>query len=113
MIEIFLLTFLCVSNAFRAKARGLKTLTWALYTVLGVFGGMFIAAMVIGLNWFRQYGQLTQEKMMAMMESGELAFNEWNQWFIIIWTFGGYLFVRYRIEKHPKLKNDGQDNSPS
>lgn len=85
---------------------------WALYTMLGVFAGLFIAAMVISINWARQYGVLTQDQLMAMMESGELAFNDWNQWFIIIWTFGGYLFVRYRIEKYPKLTNDGQGGSP-
>lgn len=112
MLDLFLMIFLSVSNGFRAKARGLKALTWSLYTVLGIFGGLLISGSVLAINVMRQHGQLSQEKMVAMMESGELSFNEWNQWFVIVWAFGGYLFVRYRIEKYPKLDNGDNNNSP-
>ncbi len=81
--------------------------------MLAIFGGMFIAGAVIAINWARQYGALSQERMMAMVESGELALNDWNLWFTLVWTYGGYLFVRYRLGKYPKLQNDGQDNLPS
>jgi hypothetical protein len=115
-MEIFLLTFLCVNIAFRARARGLKPLPWVVMTIVSSFAAMFLGAIVIFLTWLNKYGssQKDLEHIQEMMKSGELVPNNWNLLFVFICLIGGYLFVRYRQDKYPKIeKNNGQDDLPS
>lgn len=113
-MEIFLLVYLCVNIAFRARARGLKPLPWVLRTVLAAFAGMLIAWFVVFYNWMKTYGSTPKdvERIQEMVKSGELMPNEWNLLFIYVLAIGGYLLVRYRLDKHPKITNDGQGGSP-
>lgn len=114
-MEILLLLYLCISIAFRARARGLKPLPWVLRTVLASFVGMLLAWFVVFYNWMKTYGSTPKdvERIQEMVKSGELSPNVWNILFIYVLAVVGYLFVRYRVEKHPKLNNDGQDDLPS
>lgn len=109
-MELLFLTFTCVNIAFRAKARGLKPLPWVLRTILAYFIGVFIGVMVIFITWMNKYGssQKDLERIQAMMQSGELVPNEWNMWFVFVCSLGGYLFVRYRLDKYPKMDSDRQ-----
>src|SRR6476660_8484382 len=110
-----LMIFLCVNNAFRARVRGLKPGPWVLFTMLAMFGGIFISMCVIVITWMKQYGYSPKqvEAMQAMIKSGELALNDWNVWFLLVCAFGGYLFVRYLIDKRPKLTSEPEDDQLS
>ena len=111
---IFLIIFFCINIVFRAKMRGLNALPWVVYTILAVFGGVFAAMIVIAISWVTQFGSSPEqlEKMQSMIKSGELVPSNLNEWFILVCAFGGYLLVRYRIEKHPKLDGNDKDGSP-
>lgn len=111
---IFLLTYLCVNIAFRAKARGSRPLPWVLRTVFAAAVTTFLAMVIVVISWMMRYGSTPKdlENMQAMIKSGELALSDWNTLFVLVCTFGGYLFVRYRLDKYPKLPDNGQDGSP-
>ncbi len=114
-MEIFLLAYLCVNIAFRAKARGLNSLPWVLRTVLACFAGMFVAVAVVYISWLQKFGSTPKdmERIQAMMLSGELVPNGWSQLAVFVCCVGGYLVVRYRLDKHPIITPGDKDNSPS
>jgi hypothetical protein len=114
MLFIFLLTFFCVNIGFRARSRGLNPTPWIFSTVLAVLGGIMVSAIVISITWMRQYGKLSQQQMMDMMERGEIALNNWNLWFVMVCAFGGYLLIRYMVDKRgtPPKKNEGDELPP-
>ena len=109
MLFIFLITFFCVNIAFRAKVRGLRPMPWVLSTILAVFAGVFVAAIVISITWISRYGMLSQEKMMEMVNSGEIKLTVWNDWFVLVCAFGGYLLIRYLVDKRGKQTKRDQE----
>jgi uncharacterized protein YneF (UPF0154 family) len=111
---IFLLLFFCVNIATRAKMRGLALLPWVVFTILSVFAGIFMSMCIVVISWMKQYGSSPEqlEVLKSMIDKGEIALNDWNVWFIFAGAFGGYLFIRYRIEKHPKLNGEDKDGLP-
>ena len=107
--------FLCVNIAFRARAKGLKPLGWALATIAATFGGLFVGMIVVVITWARKYGtsQSQLELMQQKVKSGELTLNDWNLWFVLVCSFGGYLLVRYLLDKRAKEVNPNGDDLPS
>lgn len=89
MLEIIALIFLCKWNGELAVKKGLKPVTWKVYTVLAWIIAEFFGLM-IGISMF----------------------DKTNLWPIfavgLFCAFGGYLFVRSTLEKKPddELDND-------
>jgi hypothetical protein len=97
IIEIIALIFLCKSNGQLALQKGLKPGSWKLYTVLAWLGAEFIGC-ILGLIMFGQ-GQNNPLKI-------EQA-NFFQISFVAIFcAFGGYLIIRYTLEKKPDTVDD-------
>ncbi len=91
MLEIIALIFLCKMNGDLAARKGLKPLTWKLYTILAwivaeVFGLMLGISMFDKTNLFGIFG-------VALFSA-----------------FGGYLFIRHTLECKP---DSGADPDPN
>ena len=90
----------------------MNPMPWVLSTILAVFVGIFIAALVIAIVWMRDFGALSQEQMLEKVRSGEIKLTAWNDWFVLACAFGGYLFVRYLLDRKARSIG-GDDNSPT
>ena len=99
MLFIFLLTFFCVNIAFRAKRAQINPFPWVLATIAAVLAGIFVAALVISIAWMQKLGPVSQDELMQKVKSGEVTLSTWNELFFLVCMFGGYLLVRYRVDK--------------
>jgi hypothetical protein len=82
MIEIIALIFLCKKNGALALQKGLSTVRWKWYTVLG-----WVVAEMVGLMFgMALFGQ---NNIYGLMAIG------------LISAFGGYLIVKAMLEKKP------------
>ncbi len=88
MLEIVALYFLCKMNGSIAIKKGLKPMTWKVYTIFA-----WIVCEVIGLMiGFSMFGQTNPFAIIGIS---------------LFCAFGGYLFVRKTLENKPDaLDND-------
>jgi hypothetical protein len=87
MLEIVALYFLCKTNGGLAERKGLKPLTWKLYTIFAwvvceCVGLMIAFSMFDKTNLFPIFG------------------------LAVFCAFGGYLFVRKALENKPDAMDD-------
>ncbi|MFT3979325.1 MAG: hypothetical protein QM687_02570 [Ferruginibacter sp.] len=91
MLEIIALIFLTRKVGDIAGRKGLPPGRWKLYTVLAWFGceivGFFLGTMLFGQN-----------NLIALML------------FALFCAFGGYLLVKYNLDKHPDTMEDDINN---
>ncbi|MDO9376211.1 MAG: hypothetical protein V4725_09815 [Bacteroidota bacterium] len=87
MIELIALYFLCKINGRLAAQKGLKPLTWKIYTIFA-----WIVAEVIGV--------ILGLVLFGKDNLGSLAAIG------LVSAFGGYLFIRYVLDKKPDVVND-------
>ncbi len=90
MIEIVALFFLCRMNGRLAVRKGLKASTWQIYTIMA-----WVAAEVLGvILGLMLFGKDNLASLAAMG---------------LVSAFGGYLFIKYVLEKKPDLYEDDID----
>jgi hypothetical protein len=112
MLEILALAFLSYRNAMRAKLKGLNASTWALLTTLMMAVAFFLGGALIIMLFVLQSIDINQiqstdpeVRMKASMEIAEiLTANPLQIIAIDLFGFGGYLLVRYILEKRPSKK---------
>ena len=80
MIELIALYFLCKFNGRLAARKGLKPLTWRLYTIFAWLVAEFLGV-ILGLMLFGK------DDLGPLMAIG------------LVSAFGGYLFIRYILDK--------------
>lgn len=114
-MDIFLLIFFCVNIALRAKMRGLKAAQWVLSTIVAVIVGVVVSmSILLAIMKSRpEYRALSQLQFTEMVQRQEIKFSSWNLMFMYVGAFGGYLFIRYLVDKRPKLKNKPEDDQIS
>jgi hypothetical protein len=103
---LFFLLFSCTSIARKAKARGLKPISWILATVLSFFMGIFVASTLLSLVMLYK-----NPAVYPLIQSQDRArFNAFLMqnisdnlllYSLLIFTgaMGGYLLVRFVLEK--------------
>ena len=95
MIEIFVLIFLCRKIGVMAEEKGLKPSIWKFYTVLAWIGFEF-AGLILGTALFGYQNLSTDLKNINDLMGLML--------FALVCAFGGYLFVRSRLEQKETLQ---------
>ncbi len=94
MIEIILLYFLCKHIGQLALSKGLKPLTWKIYTILAwiaaEFLGLILGVILFGVNL---------ESLKNTSELSKLML------FALVCAFGGYLFIRKILENRPNRQS--------
>ena len=92
MLEVIALYFLCKKNGLLASQKGLNPRPWKWYTVLA-----WIVTEIIGvIMGIIFYGETN---ILGVMSLG------------IISAFGGYLIIKYILEKKPDLNSDDMDQN--
>ncbi len=112
MFELLLLAYLTYRNAIRAKLKDQNPVTWGLVTVVAYFAAMMIGAMVvvvffcrdiINLNSFATLDLKTREVVSQRLQQA-VASNPLHMLTIEMFSSGGYLLVRYFLDKKPNKK---------
>lgn len=89
MIEIIALIYLVIHTGRKAKRKGQDVLKWRVLTVIAWLGAEFLGVM---LGYFLLgFSQQTLPKLMLI---GAMS------------AFGGYLLVKYNLDKHPDINED-------
>ncbi|HRD57292.1 MAG TPA: hypothetical protein PK504_04550 [Ferruginibacter sp.] len=87
MLEILILVFLVINVGNKARRKGLNVLRWRVLTVLAWIVaemlGLFIGIMLVG-----------KDDLVKLMMIG------------IVSAFGGYLLIKYNLDKHPDIDDD-------
>lgn len=103
---LFLLFFLGSNNYRKAQAIGLNPIAWVLYTALAFATGIFVACMILGSIIMYKTPQLLSlaktndrtamnEFMIADFANNNFLYSA----LIMAGAFGGYLLVRYLLDK--------------
>ncbi len=105
---LFLLLFFCTSNARNAQLRGLAKAKWIFLTIISSFAGVFVASFIIvGIMvqknpMMKQYLlQNNQKALNELLVQNLIANNFLYTALILAGSFGGYLLIRFLIEKKP------------
>ncbi|MCC6185526.1 MAG: hypothetical protein IT256_00085 [Chitinophagaceae bacterium] len=103
---LFLLFFLGSNNYRKAQSIGLNPLTWVLWTALAFALGIFVACMILGsIILFKNPQLLNLAKTNNRSAMNEFMIQDFaNNNFlysslIMAGAFGGYLLVKYLLEK--------------
>ncbi|MEO7444397.1 MAG: hypothetical protein ABIT96_00230 [Ferruginibacter sp.] len=89
MLDIIILFFLARSIGDKAAVKGLPRRWWVFYTVMA-----WVVAEMIGILL----------GLMLLGRNNILSFNGYL--IILVCAFGGYLFIRYVVEKMPSKTDD-------
>jgi hypothetical protein len=112
MFEIILLTYLAYSNSVRAKLKEANGFLWGFITVVAFLGGLIVGGFVVILNFCRDQVNLDQlsssDVKIRMNATNQLRFalsdNPLHLITIEMFGIGGYLLVRYILDKKPGKK---------
>jgi hypothetical protein len=112
MFEIILLAYLSFRNGVRAKLKGLNSVAWALYTAIAFFFMMFFGTFIVIVYFCRDVVDIRSFSTLDM-KSRDAAMLQLQQVIvthplhyatIALFGIGGYLLVRYLIERKPGKK---------
>lgn len=110
---IILLIFLAFRNGMRAREKGVSAPLWGFLTVvffsMGLFIGFFISFLAIFRGQFNmirmQRDQAKYSQELAMQFSQALLNNPVHSFAIMMCGLGGYLLVRYILNKKQDIEN--------
>jgi Na+-driven multidrug efflux pump len=99
MFELLLSIFCSYRNAQLARRKGQNTVIWVIITMVAFFLGYFIGSVAMVSIFYR--GDLTPQAMMAFLVDRPLIVVT-----IMFFALGGYLLVRYILERMPDVKSN-------
>lgn len=88
MLEILALIFLCIQNGKLAVSKGQQRAPWIIYTILAWIGAEMMGIIMLG-GAILGKGIFMQENLLGIMLLG------------LVSGFGGYLFIKYLLDKLP------------
>ncbi len=111
ILDILLWFFLAYRNSERAKRKGQKPFVWGLYTVIAIIGMMMIGSLVVVLNLSKNIdiellsaADLKTREAVTLQLMEAFKNNPLNIVTIYLFSFGGYLLIRYLLDKKPEKK---------
>lgn len=96
ILLLFLIVYLSYQNAQLAKQKGKNTIGWVIVTVVAMFMAGIVGAMLMMIGY---RGEVTQGAVNAFMLQHPVKVIT-----IQFMTLGGYLLIRYFLEKMPDIK---------
>jgi hypothetical protein len=112
MLQLIMAGLLAWNNSLRAKRKELNPILWAVYTVIAFFVSFIIGSLivifvfcrnVIDFNMMASQDEKVRLEASKMLENAILS-NPLHSFTLVLFSFGGYLFVRYLIDRKPGKK---------
>jgi len=112
MFEIILLAYLSFRNSVRARLKGLNGWFWGGITVVSFLAALFLGCLIVVFNFCAKSINLdqlsSQDPKIRAIASKQLVevlnANPLHVLTIEIFGIGGYLLIRYILEKKPNKK---------
>ena len=112
MFELVLLSYLAYKNNIRAKLKGANGVVWGALTVGAFLVGLIVGVFVVIFNFcgnsinIEQFSSPDAKVRMAASSQLVTVFNDnpLHQITIELFAIGGYLLIRYLIDKKPDKK---------
>ncbi|MBX2905639.1 MAG: hypothetical protein KF744_06340 [Taibaiella sp.] len=112
MFQIVLLAYLAFRNGVRARQKGLNVVLWGALTVLSFFFAFALGVGVVTANFLGESFNLQRlstlqgtEREEAVKQFQDLFFaNPLHFLTVILFGIGGYLLIRFILEKKPNKK---------
>lgn len=112
MFQLFLLIYLAYRNGVRAKLKGLNNWLWGIVTAITFLSTFTIGFMIVVFNFCADYIDIDsfaspdpKVRSAVTMQLVELINNNPLHVFTIeLFGIGGYLLIRYILEKKPDKK---------
>src|SRR3569833_4765236 len=109
---LLFLAFLTWRNSILAKQKEQNVLAWGVYTIISVVATTFLGFMVVVLCFCKDVLDLSKvniedekAKNIAAQQLVQHITDNWLQMLTVcIFSLGGYLLVRYLLEKKPGKK---------
>jgi hypothetical protein len=98
IVFVLLVVFLAYKNNLLAKRKGQNSIVWVFITILAFFIGEIIGGMIMLLLFYK--GEYTIEGLQAFMT------NPVRMLILPAAGMGGYLLIRYILERMPDVKQD-------
>ncbi len=111
-VELILLTYLCYRNSVKARLKGKNPVAWVIFTIIAYFVAMMIGMMFVIFNFCRDAVDMNQlsspdkgtreaaSQRIVQAVSG----NTLHYITVELIALGGYLFVRYLLDRIPDKK---------
>ena len=112
MLDLLIIGYLSYRNGLRAKTKGLSAMKWGMLSFGATFCALFFGMYFVIVVLCKDSINLAQYTTFSYKESLDLA-NKVNQVFTTyplkmvtyeMIGFGGYLFVRYLLDRKPEKK---------
>ncbi len=112
LLKICFVAWLAFRNNVRAKAKGLNGLVWAFVTVVAFFSSLIIGYLIVVFNFCADVldvEALSSADSTIRMEASQrivdaITASPLHMFTIEMFALGGYLLVRYILEKKPDKK---------
>lgn len=112
MFQIVLLAYLAFRNGVRARQKGLNVVLWGGLTVLSFFFAFALGVGIVTANFLGESFNLQRlstlqgtEREEAVKQFQDLFFaNPLHFLTVILFGIGGYLLIRFILEKKPNKK---------
>jgi hypothetical protein len=109
---VLLLAVLTWRNSVLAKQKEQNAFLWGVYTIVAFFAAMFLGLLVVVICFCRDVVDLSKVNMVDEKSKNVLAHqleryitdNPLQMITVYIFAFGGYLLVRYLLERKPGKK---------
>ncbi|GAA4467490.1 hypothetical protein GCM10023093_23520 [Nemorincola caseinilytica] len=112
MLQIFVVGYLAYRNSVRAKQKGVSGWLWAVATVMAFFSALFIGCLFVVFNFCTDSVNVdllsSTDPAIRQAVSEQLRDVLSTNWLhvltIQVFGIGGYLLVRYILERKPDKK---------
>ncbi len=112
MFEIILLAYLSFRNSVRARVKGLNPWLWAGITILSFLAAFMVGSMIVIFNFCSDTVNLQllssmdpkDKELVTRQLIDTLNNNPLRMFTIELFGIGGYLLIRYILEKKPNKK---------
>jgi hypothetical protein len=115
--SLILIVYFAFSNGTRAKRKGHSRWLWAFLTMLGFFAALMLGFMIVVfyfcadvIDTQRMINDKSYAATAAQIMTEEFSQHPTRYFTVLLFGIGGYLAVRYAIEKlHPRMTTQGGD----
>jgi len=117
MFDLLIALLLGINNGSRARVKGQRPWLWIFITMIFMFVGEIIGMIIVllffnnGVVDFRALSAASPSMDQIMQQLINLFYNNMSHAaLILLCSFGGYLLVRYILERMPDKKIDDTNN---
>ncbi|UAY52303.1 hypothetical protein [Ferruginibacter albus] len=101
MADAIILIFLCWGISIKARKKGLSSIRWIFYTIAAWFGAELFIGAPLALSLSHINAEQLRNMVLNPTSNADLSQLLLFELIALMAAFGGYLVIRYNLEKKP------------